>query len=106
MCGPLPQEPPHTELALQQLEALHREYDLYVWLSFRMGAAFPDQQLVEAWRMQCSDLIRQGLDNLGPRGSRCICSAYCIASRPSHPQRWVLQVRELVKECSSVCVKG
>ena len=69
MCSKPPSSPPKTELALQHLEALHRIYDLYVWLAFRMEDAVPDRKPVEAWRAQCSDMIRQGLENLGTDGS-------------------------------------
>lgn len=65
MCGLPPPTYPTSELELEQLEALHRIYDLYIWLAFRLEAAFPDRKLVEGWRAQCADVIRQGLENLG-----------------------------------------
>lgn len=43
LCPSPPSSLPRTELQLQQLEALHRVYDLYVWLAFRMTDAFPDR---------------------------------------------------------------
>ena len=82
MCSKPPSSPPKTELQLQHLEALHRIYDLYVWLAFRMQDAFPDRKPVEAWRAQCSDMIRQGLENLGgtdsPTWWGLLCNTYAF----------------------------
>ena len=60
-----PKQAPLTELQLQQLEALHRIYDLYIWLAFRLEGAFPDRALVAQWRAQCANMIQAGLEGLG-----------------------------------------
>ena len=64
ICSVPPNTVPSTELHLQHLEALHRVYDLYIWLAYRFEDAYPDRELIEDWRKQCSQTIREGLDNL------------------------------------------
>jgi len=56
-----------SEAQLSQLEATHRVYDLYIWLAWRVEEAFPDRLLVEEWRADCSELIRQGLEFMSRR---------------------------------------
>ena len=65
MAGHLPQDTPSTAAQLKSLEALHGVYDLYIWLSFRFEDCFPDREDVDHLRLQCSNLIAKGLENLG-----------------------------------------
>lgn len=64
MCAFPPSAVPYTELQLQHLEALHRVYDLYVWLAFRFEDAYRDRTTIEEWREKVAGLIRAGLENL------------------------------------------
>ena len=64
LCAYPPSSIPFTELQLQHLEALHRVYDLYVWLAFRFEDSYPDRQMIEEWRENVAALIKAGLENL------------------------------------------
>ncbi|KAF6139985.1 hypothetical protein GIB67_020376 [Kingdonia uniflora] len=45
---------PKTQGALKSLESIHKVLDLYIWLSFRMGDAFPDQELASSQKTICN----------------------------------------------------
>lgn len=53
------------ESDLAELEALHRVYDLYIWLSWRFEAAFTGRDAATQQQQACSQLIDEGLQNLG-----------------------------------------
>ena len=55
-CCPLQSE-------LKVLEELHRIYDLYIWLSYRLDT-FRDQKAALRERGRCSAAIESGLDHL------------------------------------------
>ncbi|GIM09319.1 hypothetical protein Vretimale_13239 [Volvox reticuliferus] len=61
---PLPQTAPTTEAELKRLEELHRVYDLYVWLCYRLPYAFTGREEAETARAECGGLIGEGLDRL------------------------------------------
>ena len=62
--GRLPREIPSTAAQLKSLEALHGVFDLYIWLAFRFEDSFPDRNVVELLRRECSDMIGKGLENI------------------------------------------
>jgi hypothetical protein len=66
-----PSSPPPCEARLLELEGVHRQYDLYLWLSHRMPWAFVDAELAEARRELVSLCIAEGLQLLGLKGKVC-----------------------------------
>ncbi|XP_028555451.1 ATP-dependent RNA helicase SUV3, mitochondrial [Dendrobium catenatum] len=56
-----------TQVALKELESVHKVLDLYVWLSFRMEESFPDRELASSQKEICSLLIEEFLERLGWR---------------------------------------
>ncbi|GLI70255.1 hypothetical protein VaNZ11_015102, partial [Volvox africanus] len=60
----LPPTAPTTEAELKRLEELHRVYDLYVWLCYRLPYAFTGREEAEASRAACGGLIEEGLERL------------------------------------------
>ncbi|EFJ52880.1 hypothetical protein VOLCADRAFT_41250, partial [Volvox carteri f. nagariensis] len=53
-----------TPAELKRLEELHRVYDLYVWLFYRLPYAFTGREEAESARAACGSLIEAGLDHL------------------------------------------
>ncbi|XP_019155061.1 PREDICTED: DExH-box ATP-dependent RNA helicase DExH16, mitochondrial isoform X3 [Ipomoea nil] len=56
---------PKTQVALKELESIHKVLDLYVWLSFRLEESFPDRELAASQKAICSMLIEEFLERLG-----------------------------------------
>ncbi|GLC71011.1 hypothetical protein PLESTF_001060700 [Pleodorina starrii] len=61
---PLPLSPPASEAELKRLEELHRVYDLYIWLCYRLPYSFMGREAAEAARAECGALIEEGLEQL------------------------------------------
>ena len=49
-----PARAPETQGELNVLEQAHAAYDLYLWLSMRHPAAFPEMELAQALRQTCA----------------------------------------------------
>ncbi|XP_031113396.1 DExH-box ATP-dependent RNA helicase DExH16, mitochondrial-like [Ipomoea triloba] len=58
-------EVPKTQVALKELESIHKVLGLYVWLSFRLEDSFPDRELAASQNAICSMLIEDFLERLG-----------------------------------------
>ena len=56
-----PARAPETQGELNVLEQAHAAYDLYLWLSMRHPAAFPEMELAQALRQTCAAAIELGL---------------------------------------------
>lgn len=56
-----PARAPETQGELNVLEQAHAAYDLYLWLSMRHPAAFPERELAQALRQTCAAAIELGL---------------------------------------------
>ena len=56
--------PPRDESELAQLEAQHRIYDLFIWLSWRFQSAFQGRDFAVAQQSLCAQMIEEGLHNL------------------------------------------
>ncbi|KAK8709625.1 hypothetical protein V6N13_060638 [Hibiscus sabdariffa] len=68
---------PKTPTALKELESIHKVLELYVWLSFRLDEAFPDDELALSQKAICSSLIEEFLGRHGwhkPKSSKLTSS--------------------------------
>ena len=54
-----PTSTPRDEEELRQYEALHRQYDVYLWLGHRLDHAFPDMELAASQRELISECIAE-----------------------------------------------
>lgn len=64
LCRAVPVRPARSEAELDALESAYRVYDLYVWLSYRLEAAFPGRAAALQGRAAIGGLIEEALPRL------------------------------------------
>ena len=82
LCRAAPVRPARSEAELDALEAAYRVHDLYIWLSYRLEAAFPGRAAAVQARAAVGALIEEALPRL-------------IADTAVISQRWGLPLRVL-----------
>ena len=70
MLPPPPLAPVRDESELARLEALHRIYDLFIWLSWRFELAFRGRETACEQQLVCGRLIDEGLHRLAAKRTK------------------------------------
>lgn len=70
MLAPPPLAPVRDEAELAKVEALHRVYSLFIWLSWRFDQVFKGRQHAMQQQSVCARLIDEGLHKLAANRTR------------------------------------